>query len=186
MYLFSSIIGVNNQVPKVSFKIVVGDLILVFSNEFYDILYCESLVILEAISDYGSQAFSLHSPSIYLPFYLITCSSPNKTSKYGDILHSLGYLLLTLGDDFTSHGLMFKATIYHFIGLTSHGSNFQALFLSHQLISVALHGSNFHLVVVYVPDSVEYILLLLKRKIPPDISISLDRFTCTNSGFFYT
>ena len=37
--------GVKNQVPKVSFKIVVGDLMSVLSHEFYDIIFCESLVI---------------------------------------------------------------------------------------------------------------------------------------------
>ena len=66
---------------------------------------------------------------------------------------------------------MFKDEIYQFIGFSSHGSNSQALFLSHQLISVALHGCNLHLAVVYVPDSVEPILFLPKRKIPIDIII---------------
>ena len=46
--------GVTNQVPQVSFKLVVGDLMLVSSYEFYDILFCESLIISEAISDYGA------------------------------------------------------------------------------------------------------------------------------------
>ena len=41
--------GVKNQVPQVSFKIVVGDLMLVLSSEFDDIIFCESLDILEAI-----------------------------------------------------------------------------------------------------------------------------------------
>ena len=31
--------GVKNQVPQVSFKIVVGDLMLVFSHEFVDIIF---------------------------------------------------------------------------------------------------------------------------------------------------
>ena len=47
--------GVKNQVPQVSFKIVVGDQMLVFSHEFTDIRFCESLDILEAISEYGAQ-----------------------------------------------------------------------------------------------------------------------------------
>ena len=113
------------------------------------------------MSYYGAQTFSIHSPWSSLPIYLITCSSPHRTSKVGDILHLPGHLLLTLGADFSSHGLMFKATIYQFIGFSSHGSNSQALFLSHQLILVSLHGSSFHLAVVYVPDSVEHFLLLL-------------------------
>ena len=86
-------------------------------------------------------------------------------------MHSIGHFLLTIGDDFTSHGLMFKAAIYQLIGFFSHGSNSPALFLSRQLISVALHGSSFNLVVVYVSDSVEHIRLLPKRKIPPYIII---------------
>ena len=103
-------------------------------------------------------------------------------------MHPPRHLLLKLGDEFSSnglmfkaaiyqflwfssHGLMFKAAIYQFLGFSSHGSNSQEIFLSHQLILVALHGSNFHLVVVYVPDLVEYILLLPKRNIPPDIII---------------
>ena len=77
---------------------------------------------------------------------------------------------------------MFKAAIYRLLGFSSDGSNSQALFLSHQLISVALHGSNFYLADVYVPNLVEHFLLLPKRKIPLDIIISLDRFTCTASG----
>ena len=94
------------------------------SYEFADILICESLIISEAISDYGAQAFALHSPRASLPLYLITCSSPHRTSKDGDILHSPGHLLLTLGDDFTSHGLMFKDEIYQLFGISSHGSNY--------------------------------------------------------------
>ena len=37
--------GVKNQVPQVSFKLVVGDLMLVFSYECADIIFCELLVI---------------------------------------------------------------------------------------------------------------------------------------------
>ena len=129
------------------------------------------MVIYEAMSYYGAQTFSIHSPWSSLPIYLITCSSPHRTSKDGDILHSPGHFLLTLGADFTSHGLMFKAAIYQLLGFSSHGSNSQELFLSHQLISAALHGSSFHCSTVYISDSVEYIILLPKRNIPPDISI---------------
>ena len=101
---------------------------------------------------------------------MITCSSPHETTKDGDILHSPRHFLLTLGDDFTSNGLMFKYEIYHFFGCSSHGSNSQAFFLSYKLISVALHGSRFNLPVVYIHDPVEHVLLLPKRNIPLDIS----------------
>ena len=56
--------GVTNQVPQVSFKLVVGDLMLVSAYEFADITFCESLINSEAISYYGSQEFSLHSPRL--------------------------------------------------------------------------------------------------------------------------
>ena len=94
---------------------------LILSHEFVDIIFCESLDILEAISGYGAQAFALHGPRTSLPFYLITCSSPHNTSKDGDIMHSPRHLLLTLGADFKSHGLMFKDATYNFLGFTSHG-----------------------------------------------------------------
>ena len=100
--------------------------------------------------------------------------TPHRTSKDGDILHSPGHLLLTLGVDFTSHGLMFKDAIYQLLGCSSHGLNYQAHFLSHQLISAALHGPSFHRAIVYISDSVEYIILLPKRKITLDIRICLD------------
>ena len=103
---------------------------LLFSHEFVDIIFFGSLVIFEAISDYGAQAFDLHNPRASLPFYLITCSSPHRTSKDGDILHSPGHLLLTLGADFTSHGLTFKDEIYQFLVFFSNGSNSQEHFLS--------------------------------------------------------
>ena len=103
--------GVTNQALQVSFNFVVEDSMLVLSYEFYDIIFCELLDISEAISDYIAQEFIFHSPKASLPIFFITCSSPHKTSKVGDILHPLGHLLLTLGADFTSHGLMFKAEI---------------------------------------------------------------------------
>ena len=113
---------------------------LVLSYEFVYIIFYELLVIYEAISYYGAQEFSLHSPMDSLPIDLITCSSPHRTSKDGDILHSLRHLLLTIGADFTSHRLMLNAAIYHFIGCSSHGSNSQALLLSYQLILVGLYS----------------------------------------------
>ena len=106
--------GVKNQVPQFFFKFAYGDLVLVSSCEVADILFCDSLDISESISDYGAQAFALQSPRASLP--LVTCSSPHRTSKEEDILHPHGHLLLTLGDDFTTHGLLFKDEIYQFLG----------------------------------------------------------------------
>ena len=104
--------GVTNQAPQVSFNFVVEDSMLVLSYEFDDIIFCKLLDISEAISDYGAQAFTLHSPRYSPPVHVITCSSPHKTSKVGDNLLPPGHLLLTLGDDFTNHGFLFKADIY--------------------------------------------------------------------------
>ena len=81
--------GVKNQVLLVFFKFVAGDLMLVSSYEVVDILFFESLIISEAISYYGAQVFSLHSPRASLPF--VTCSSPHRTSKEEDILHLHGH-----------------------------------------------------------------------------------------------
>ena len=157
----------KNQVPQFFFNFAAGDLVLVSSYEVADILFCDSLAISEAISDYGAQAFALHSPRVSLP--LVTCSSPHKTSKEEDILHPLGHLLLRVGDDFNTHGLFLKVEIYNILWFSSHGSNYQELFLSLQLISAALQGSSFHRANVYISDSVEYIILLPKRKIPIEI-----------------
>ena len=115
--------GVTNQALQVSFNFAVEDSMLVISYEIDDIRFCELFDISESISDYGAQAFALHSPMDSLP--LVSCSCPHRTSKEEDILHPPGHLLLKLGADFTTHGLPFKADIYHFIGFSSHGSNSQ-------------------------------------------------------------
>ena len=99
-------------------------------------------------------------------------------------MHSPGHLLLTLGDDFNSHGTMFKDATYKLLGFTSNCSNSQALFLSHQLISVSLHGSRFHLMAIYVSDLVEHIIIFPKRKIPLDIM--MENFTCQAPGYLCT
>ena len=107
---------------------------------------------------------------------MITCSSPHRTSKEEDILHPLEHLLLTLGDDFTTHGFLFMAATYLFIECPSHVLTPQEPFLTYQLTSVALHGSSLHPTTVYISDLVENIIILPKRKIPPDIM--MESFTC--------
>ena len=113
--------GVTNQGPQVSFNFDVEDSMLVLYYEIADIRCCELLNIFEAISYYRSQAFSLHSPRSSLP--LVTCSSPHRTSKEGDILHLHRHLFITLGADFTTHGFIFKGDIYHIIRCYSHDFN---------------------------------------------------------------
>ena len=166
--------GVKIQVPQVFLKFFTRDLVLFFSYEAADILFCESLVIYEYISYYGSQSFSLHSPRASLP--LVICSSPHRTGKEEDIMHPPRHLLLTLGADFTTHGFLFVDETYHFIYFSPCVMNPQEPFLTYQLISVALHGSSLHLAAIYIYDLVEHIILLPKRNIPPDIM--MERFTC--------
>ena len=84
-------------------------------------------------------------------------------------MHPPGHLLLTLGAVLTTHGLLFMAETYQFLEFSSHSLNSQEPFLTFQLTSAALHGSSFHPVAVYISDLVEHIILLPKRKIPPDI-----------------
>ena len=142
---------------------------LVSSYEVADILFCDSLAISEAISYYGAQAFTLHSPMDSLP--LVTCSSPHRTSKEEDILHLLGHLLLRFGADFTNYGLLFRAATYQFLECSTHGLNPQEPLLSLQMISATLHGSSFHCATIYISDLVECIVLLPNWKIPPEIFI---------------
>ena len=86
-------------------------------------------------------------------------------------MHPLGHLLLKIGADFTTHGFLFKVETYQFLEFSTHGSNPQETLLSLQMISATLHGSSFHRAAVCISDSVGYIVLLPKRKIPPDINM---------------
>ena len=97
------------------------------------------------------------------------------------ILHLPEHLLLTLGDDFTTHGFLFMATTYQFLECSSHVLNPQEPFLTYQLTSVALHGSSLHPSAAYISDLVEHIILLSKRNIPPEIM--MERFTCQALGY---
>ena len=51
--------GVKDKASQVSFKFTSRDSMSISSYEFVDIKFCESLDILEAISDYGAQSFTL-------------------------------------------------------------------------------------------------------------------------------
>ena len=102
-------IGVKNQAPQVCFKLASEDSMSVSCQNFADMKYCDFMDILKDISDYRAQPFTLHAPMPSPPSYSITCSSPHGGSKDGDLLHSLGNLLLTYGAKFTTHGSMFKA-----------------------------------------------------------------------------
>ena len=53
--------------------------------EVHEISDISSPHISEDISYYGAQAFALQGTRASLP--LVTCSSPHRTSKEGDIMH---------------------------------------------------------------------------------------------------
>ena len=67
--------GVKNQVPKVSFKIVVGDLMSVLFYEFPNIIFYEYLDILEIISYCRSDPFSLIDLELLANSYMIACTN---------------------------------------------------------------------------------------------------------------
>ena len=111
----------------------------------------DSLDILEDISCYGAQEFTLHGPKPPYPSYIIICTLPYSDTEFGDTIHLPGHFLLTYGDEFTSHGSILKDSTSQFLWFTSHGSNSQETLFSHQCTSI------------------EQIHVLPKRKIPPDI-----------------
>ena len=65
----------KNQVPKVSFKIIVGDLMSVFSHEFDDIIFWKYLDILEIISGCMSDSNTLIDLEIPANSYMIACTN---------------------------------------------------------------------------------------------------------------
>ena len=67
--------GVKNQAPQVSFKISVGDLMSVLSHEFADIIFWKFLEILEIISDFRSDPFTLIDLELPVNSYVITCTN---------------------------------------------------------------------------------------------------------------
>ena len=67
--------GVKNQVPQFSFKIIVGDLMLVFSHEFADIIFCKYLDILEIILVCRIDPFTLIYLELPTNFYMIACTN---------------------------------------------------------------------------------------------------------------
>ena len=101
--------------------------------------------------------------------FSITHSSPHSVRNDEDLFHLLGCMLLSSGADSKSHGLKYQEHQDLFeldfkIKLNEH-----SMFLFCQIISVALHGPINSYAVVYVLDQFEYIPILPKNNIPPDI-----------------
>ena len=76
--------GMKNQVTKVSFKIAASDLMSVFSHEFDDIIFCECLDILEEISGFISDPFTLFSLELPANSYMIACTNIQNFVEKGE------------------------------------------------------------------------------------------------------
>ena len=94
----------KNQSPQGSFKIDVGDSMSVHSYELLILHFVISWIFLEATSYFGAHAFSLHGMSSFVSSCSITYSSPHSARNDGDLLHSLGLMLLSYGAEYNSHG----------------------------------------------------------------------------------
>ena len=94
----------KNQAPQGSFKIDVGDLMLVHSYELLILHFVISWIFLEATSYFGAQAFSLHGTSSFVSLCSITYAYPHSGINDRDLLHSLGCIILSSGAEYNSHG----------------------------------------------------------------------------------
>ena len=139
---------------------------------YYELLilhFVFSWIILEATLDFGAQAFALHGPSYFVSSFSITYSSPHNVRNDGDLLHSLGCMLLSSGVESTSHGSKYQAHQDSFEPDFKIKLNEHSLLLFCQVISVASHGPINSYAVVYVPGQFYHSPLLPKNNIPPDI-----------------
>ena len=75
--------GVKKQVPKISFKISAGDWMPFFSHEIADIIFCKYLDILEIISGFRIDPFTLIDLDIPTDFYMIACTD-NQNFEEGE------------------------------------------------------------------------------------------------------
>ena len=100
----------RNQVPQVFFKLDAGDLMLVSSYEFVDIIFCKYLDILEIISYCRSDPFTLIDLDFLPNSYMIACTNTQGfeegencastiTVKHLDLLHILGSDMILFGSD---------------------------------------------------------------------------------------
>ena len=99
----------KNQAPQGSFKIVVGESMSVYFYELLILHFVISWIILEATSDFGVQASTLHIPRSSVSSCSITYSSRHNARNDADLLHSFGCMLLSFGAESTSHGLKYES-----------------------------------------------------------------------------
>ena len=94
---------------------------LVFSHEFADIIFCKYLDILEIISDFRSDPFTLFDLELPATFYMIACTNIQNFVEKGEdcastilvghlepLLHTLEYDMNLFGYDTILFGLGFK------------------------------------------------------------------------------
>ena len=159
----------KKQETQGSFKIVVGDSMLVYYYEFFILKFVISWIFLEATSFFGAQAFALHGPRSSVSSCSITYSSPHSARNDGDLLHSLGCMLLSSRVESTSHGSKYQEHQDSFEPDFKIKLNENSMLMFCQIISVALHGPINSYVVVYVPNQLERIPPFPENNIPPDI-----------------
>ena len=111
--------GVKNQVPKVSLKIVAGDLMSLFYHEFVDIIFCEYLYILEIISNFRIDSFTIIDIELLGNSYMIECTNTQSFEEGEkcastisvenlDLFHTLETDMKLFGYDMILFGSIFK------------------------------------------------------------------------------
>ena len=71
----NDVTGVKKQLPKISFKSFVGDLMSVFSHDFADVIFYKYLDILEIISYCRSDSNNLIDLELLANSYMIACTN---------------------------------------------------------------------------------------------------------------
>ena len=104
----------KNQAPQVSFKSVVEDLMSVFFHNFIDIIFCEYLYILEIISYFRIDPFTLIDLELPANSYIIACTNTQGFEEGENCAHTismehtLGYDMNLFGSDMILIGSIFK------------------------------------------------------------------------------
>ena len=103
-------LGVKNQAPQFSFEIAAGDLMFILFYEFADIIFYVSIDILEIISDFRSDPFTLIDLEILANSYMIACTDTQgfeEGENYASTIsveHTLGYDMEFIGSDMILFG----------------------------------------------------------------------------------
>ena len=111
----------KKQVPKIFFKIYVGDLTSVFSHEFADIIFCKYLDILEIILYFRINQNTLIDIELSTYSYMIACTNILNLVEEGEnyastisvghlepLFHTLGSDMNLFGSNMILFGSIFK------------------------------------------------------------------------------